>query len=189
MMKTLRLSLLLTSFLALPTISHAAFINFGATVTSIGAGPTNYTFLFDTPITPGIYSYATSVAELTLTPGVAGEATVNVSAFYPTYVSGYGTLGAVPANLGVDLGNTPCVALGGPVTCQFPLVANTFAPAFYDGLEALLTFQLTGAGAIAAWTGSVTLESNPPANAPEPATLALLATGMMVASCARRRRR
>ena len=189
MMKTLRLSLLLTSFLAVPAISQAAFINLAVGVTQIVPGPTTYSFLFGTPVTPGLYSYATSVAEVTLTPGVSGEATVDVSAVYPTYFSGYGMDGAISTNLGVDLGSTPCVALRDPVTCQFALVSNTFAPTFYNGLQALLTFQVAGEGAIANWTASVTLESNPPANAPEPATLALLATGMMVASCARRRRR
>ena len=189
MIKTLRISLLLTTLLAVPAISHAAFIDLGVGVTQLVPGPTTYAFLFGTPATPGFYSYATSVAEVTLTPGPSGEATVDVSALYPTYLSGYGMLGAASTNLGVDLGSTPCVALRGPVTCQFPLVSNTFAPAFYDGLEALLTFDVTGAGAIASWTARVTLESSPPANAPEPATMLLLATGMMVASCARRRRR
>jgi hypothetical protein len=189
MIKTLRLSLLLTTFLAVPAISQAAFINFGATVTPIVAGPTTYTFVFGAAVPPGLYSYATSVAELTLTPGLTGEATVDVGAVYPTYLSGYGMDGALSTNLGVDLGSAPCVALRDPVTCQFALVSNTFAQSFYDSLQAQLTFRVTGQGATAVWTGSVTLESSPPANAPEPATLALLATGMMVASCARRRRR
>jgi hypothetical protein len=189
MMKTLRLSLLLTTFLAVPAISQAAFINFGAGVTQIVPGPTTYSFVFGTPIPPALYSYATAVAEVTLTPGSTGEATLEVSAVHPTYLSGYGMDGAVATNLGVDLGSTPCVALRDPVTCQFALVSNTFAPTFYDGLQALLTFQVTGDGAIVNWTGSVTLENSPPANAPEPTVLALLATGMVVASRARRRRR
>ena len=190
MIKKLRVSLLLTLFLATPAIGHAAFIIFGAAVTQVGPGPTTYAFLFGTPITPEFYSYATSIAQVTVTPAPGGQqATVDVSPIYPTYVSGYGTVGAVPTNLGVDLGSAQCMAVGGPVTCQFPLVSNTFAPAFFDGLEALLTFQVTGEGAVVAWTGRVTLETSAPANAPEPATMLLMATGMIAAAGARRRRR
>ena len=186
MIKTLRLVLLLTTILAVPAISQAAMINLAVNVTQIVPGPTTYSFTFFSPVPAGSYSYASSVAELTLTPGASGEATVNVGGLYPTYLSGYGTVGAVETNLGVDLGIAPCVALRGPVTCQFPLVSNTFAPTVYDGLQALLTFEVTGAGALASWTATVTLEETPPASAPEPATALLLATGLIVAARARR---
>jgi hypothetical protein len=188
MLRALRVSLLLAAALTVPAVSHAASINFGAGVTQIVPGPTTYSFLFSTPIVPDFYSSATSVAELILTPGPGGEATVEVSAVHPTYLSGNGRFGAVSVSLGVDLGTAACVAVRGPITCQFPLLTNTFAPTFFDGLEALLTFQLTGAGAVAQWTGAVTVGQST-ATAPEPGLLLLAASGMVVAVRARRRRR
>jgi hypothetical protein len=153
------------------------FITFGATTTNAIAGPVTYAFLFGTPITPGFYNTATSTGGLSVTAGAAGSATVSTG-LYPTYISGYGTNGLTPTNLGVDLGTTPCSAIGTPggttTTCNYGTTSNTFAPTFYDNLEALLTYTQTDARSVASWSGGVTLNATP---VPEPATFALLALG------------
>ena len=105
----------------------------------------------------------------------------------PAYMSGTGMFGAVGTNLGVDQGTAPCVAIRGlPITCDFPLLINTFAPAFFDGMQSRLTFQLTGAGAVLAWTGAVTLDQSS-SSVPEPATALLVGMGALAAARARRR--
>jgi hypothetical protein len=156
------------------------FISFGATTTNLIPGPVTYAFLFGTPIVPGFYNTATSTGGVTVTNGVSGTATVANSAVYPTYISGYGTVGLVPTNLGVDLGTADCVATGTPftitTTCNQGTALNTFAPTFFDNLEALLTYTQTDVASVAAWSGAVTL-TNEPTAAPEPATLLLLITG------------
>src|SRR5687768_17586800 len=121
------------------------FISFGTTTTNLVAGPVTYSFLFGTPVVPAFYSTATSTGGVTVTNGASGTATVDNSAVYPTYISGYGTLGGVPVlNLGVDLGTDPCTAgPGAPFTvtetCNQGTTGNAFAPVFLDDLEALLT--------------------------------------------------
>lgn len=188
MIKTGRVALLLTTILFIPTASHAAFISFSSSVQQLGTGPTTYAFIFGAPIPVALYTEATSIGEVTLTPGLGGEASIDVSAVYPTFISGYGALNFVSTNLGVDLGTTPCTATGGvAVTCPFSLVTSTFAPTLYDGIEALLNFQVTGVGAIAAWTGTVTLTQTT-STAPEPGTVLLFAAAMVAAVRAHRRR-
>jgi hypothetical protein len=170
-----------------PAAAEAATIILGVTTTNAVEGPTTYALLFGSPITPDFYTTATAIAELTLTPGPSDMASVNVSPIYPSYVSGYGTLGGAPTNLGVDLGTTSCVATGGvSTTCSFALITNTFSPTFFDGLEALLTYQQTGTGSVAAWTATVTLTDR---NVPEPASVLLFATGLLGAGVRRWRQK
>ena len=92
------------------TFNPDPFITFGATTTNLVAGPVTYAFLFGTAIVPDFYTNALSTGGLSLTNGAAGLSTVDNSAVYPTYVSGYGTVGLAPTNLGVDLGTDPCVS-------------------------------------------------------------------------------
>ena len=80
----------------------------------------------------------------------------------------------MPPNLGVDLGTGACLA---GQTCSFGTTTNTFASTFYDNLEALVTYQQSGLGSVAAFTGQVTL-TNASTVTPEPAPFVLLATGL-----------
>ena len=174
------------------TFNPDPFITFGATTTNLVAGPITYAFLFGTPIVPGFYNTASSTGGVTVTNAPGGALTVDNSVIFPTYISGYGTVGLVPTNLGVDLGTDPCTAPGPALSttvCSQGTASNTFAPTFYDNLEALLTYTQTGIGP-AAWTGGVTLDDDP--SVPEPVTFTLLAVSSFalgVVGLARRRRR
>jgi len=140
---------------------------------------------------PDFYGSATSTLQLTAT-SPTGTTTVTTSDTYPAYLSGYGTLGDELTNLGVDLGTTPCVASGtlGSTTCDEGSAANTFAPTFYDNLEALLTYTQNNPLSTVSFNGDVTLN---PAVAvtptPEPATFALVALGLLAIGGTRARRR
>jgi hypothetical protein len=174
------------------TYNTDPFISFGATTTSLVPSPVTFSFLFGTPVVPDFYNTATSTGSLTLTPG-ATDALVENSVVYPTYISGIGTLGLVPTNLGVDLGTADCSAsvLTGAETCPQGSTTNTFPLTFYDNLEALLTYSQTGLGSIAAWDGRVDLINDPAGpggRVPEPASVLLVATGAVAALIKRRAR-
>jgi len=156
------------------------FITFGATTTNGTAGPVTYAFLFGVPIIPGFYNTATSTGGVSVTDGARGNTTVTTSGVHPTYISGYGTVGLTPTNLGVDLGTAPCNATGIPftvtTTCNQGSTANTFAPTFYDNLEALLTYTQNDSFSVASWSGAVTISTV----TPEPATIGLFGFGLVV---------
>jgi len=168
------------------------FITFGATTINAGPGPVIYSFLFGTPIVPGLYSLATSTGGVTLTSGVTGLSTVaNGGVYAPAFISGYGTVAAVPTNLGVDLGVGPVIAGPGPAfgtttTVPYGPGLNAFAPTFYDNLEAIVSYTQTDTGSVASWSGAVTLNSI----IPEPSSVIMLGMGGLVlgATLVRRRR-
>jgi hypothetical protein len=174
------------------TFNPDPFITFGATTTNLVAGPVTYAFLFGTPIVPGFYTSATSTTGVSVTNGASGTSSATTSPVYPTFVSAYGTVGLAPTNLGVDLGTTTCTAGPGipftvTQTCGYGTATNTFAPTFYDNLEALLTYNQTDLASVASWSGAVTLNA---ATVPEPTTVTLMVTGVLViAGVARNRRR
>ena len=165
------------------TLNPDPFITFGATTTNLVAGPVTYAFLFGTPVVPGFYNHVTSTGGVTVTNGLENglnpsTTTVGVSGVFPTFISAYGTLGGAATNLGVDLGNSPCAS--GPAapftnskTCSQGTLAKTFPPAFYDNLEALLTYTQDDIASVASWSGGVTLSTV----VPEPASMSLLAIG------------
>lgn len=149
------------------------FISFGVTTTNLIEGPIKYSFLFGTSIVAGDYGFAaTTNANLSVTNGV-GIATVDNSNDYPTYISGYGTVDLLPTNLGVDLGSGPCTAGPGlPSTmttaCPMGSTSNTFAPTFFNNLEALVTYSQLGLASVGSVTGRVTLLEEDPDPGPDP---------------------
>jgi len=168
------------------------FITFGASTINAVPGPVTYTFTFGTPIVPGFYDTATSTGGVTITNGIGGTSNVTNSAVRPTYITGYGTLGGFPTDLGVGLGTATCTAgPGAPgtktTTCDQGGASNTFAPTFYNNLEAVLTYQQDDIASTVGWTGGITLTA---AGVPEPASMSLVAMGMLLAgACGIVRRR
>jgi hypothetical protein len=178
------------------TYDEDPFINFGIVTTNIGAGPTDYMFTFGTPIVGGLYTNAISSLAGTLTAGTGTGTLTNASGPIP-FLRGVGTVGGVrvplPApgagNLGVDVGVATC-ATTSTVNCPASPAAgaNTFAPRFYDDLEATVTYRQGGVLSQASFTGRVEIFTS---TVPEPATVSLLATGVVVlglGGLARRRR-
>jgi hypothetical protein len=166
-------------------------VTFSGTTASPSLTATTYAFLFGTPIVPDVYSLAMSSVQFSAT-SLAGTTTVANSDTYPTYISGYGSVGATMTNLGVDAGSNDCVASGvaASTTCAAEQNTGSFAPTFYDNLEALVTYTQDNPLSTATFTGSVTLDRATQVTAtPEPSTLALFGTGLLVlGACVSRRR-
>lgn len=171
------------------TYDEDPFINVALASTNIGAGPTDYTFFFSTPIVGGVYTNAISSLSGSLTAGATEGTLTNQPGPIP-FLRGYGTNNGAPTGLGVDIGVATC-ATTTSVNCPAAPAAgaNAFAPTFYNDLEAELSYRQGGAGSQAAFTGRVEIFTS---TVPEPATLALFATGAVVlgaGTLARRRRR
>lgn len=175
---------------------HAVFnpdpsVTFSGTTVNPTSAATTYAFLFGLPIVPDFYSSASSTLRLSATSPTA-TTTVSNSATYPTFLSGYGTLGSELTNLGVDLGVGTCIASGVAATtsCDFGSTTNSFAPASYDNLEALVTYTQDNTLSSVTFAGDVTLDqSDGVVITPEPATLGLVAFGLAALGAAGRRRR
>jgi hypothetical protein len=156
------------------------FISFGATSTNLGPGPTTYTFMFGTPIVPGFYQGATSSAGVTVTNTSAASSSVSNNGT-AAYVTGFGTVGAASTNLGVDLGSGAVTATGNPgsTTQPFGPGVSSFAPTFYNNLEAVLTYTQTGTNGVASWSGAVSLVP-----VPEPTSVTMLGIGTLLVGAA-----
>lgn len=171
------------------------FITFSATTTNAVPGSVNYAFVFGTPVTPGMYTGASSSGGFSVSPGVAQNTTVSAGGFYPTYIAGYGSNGPFTTNLGVDLGTAPCVATGtATATCNLGTTSSTFSPTYFDNLEALFSYSQDDLQSAAAFTGRIDLNEPvstvPGSTVPEPGTLSLVATGLIgLAGVVRRKRR
>jgi len=156
------------------------FISFGITTINAGPGPIAYSFAFGTPIVPGLYNTATSTGGVTVTNGASGTSTVANGGLYgPSYISGYGTVGASATNLGVDLGVGAVTATGVPFavtnTKNFGFTSNTFPLKFYNNLEAVVSYTQTDVGSVASWSGAVTLNNA----IPEPTSVIMLGMGTL----------
>lgn len=166
------------------------FITFGVTTTNLSTAPVTFSFLFGIPVVPGLYTSSTSTGGVSVTNGARGTSSVSTSGIYPTYISGYGLVGLAPTNLGVDLGTATCTASGAPftvtTTCAQGTTLNSYAPTFYDGMQALLTYTQTDLGSVASWSGAVTLNSQV---VPEPATVVLFGVGVVAMGLVGVRRR
>jgi PEP-CTERM motif. len=175
---------------------HAIFnpdpsITFGGTTGNPSLTATTYAFIFGTPIVPDMYSLAISSVQFSAT-SAQGTTTVSNSGAQPTYIVGYGSHGNTLTNLGVDAGTADCVASGtaASTTCAAEGRTNTFAPTLYDNLEAFVAYTQDNQLSTATFNGSIRLEqANASTVTPEPSTLALLATGLLVLGGYRARRR
>jgi hypothetical protein len=157
-------------------------VTFSGTTANPSLTATTYAFLFGTPIVPDMYSSALASVQFSAT-SATGTTTVANSSIYPTYIAGYGSVGTTLTNLGVDAGSTDCVASGvaASTTCAEEQNASSFAPTFYDNLEALVTYTQDNILSTATFTGTVTLDrANQVTVTPEPSTLALVGTGLLV---------
>ena len=157
-------------------------ISFSGTTANPSLTATSYAFLFGTPIVPDMYSLALASVQFSAT-SVAGTTTVANSGTYPTYISGYAAAGATLTNLGVDVGMNDCVASGVAAsrTCVAEQKSNSFAPAFYTSLEALVTYTQDNTLSTATFTGMVVLDKvNQVTVTPEPSTLVFFGTGLLV---------
>lgn len=161
-------------------------ITFGGTTLQLSSEMTTYSFLFGLPIVPDFYTSALGRLSLTVT-SPQGSTTVDNSTVNSTFLSGFGSAGAVFTNLAVDLGTDPCVASGtaATTTCDQGTATNSFAPTYFDNLEALVTYTQDNRLSTASFTGEVRVDAV--TVTPEPATLGLVGLGILVLGAAMRR--
>jgi hypothetical protein len=166
-------------------------ISFSATTFNPSQGATSYSFFFGTAIVPDMYSQAMSSVQFSVT-SPNGTTTVANSGGNP-YIAGFGSAGATLTSLGVDAGTTDCVASGvaASTSCAAEGNARTFAPTFFDNLEAVVTYSQDNLLSTATFNGSITLDQVDAVTVtPEPSALALFATGLLVlGGCVARERR
>jgi hypothetical protein len=167
-------------------------VSFSSTTVNTTSAPMTFAVLFGTPIVPDFYTQALSNGSLSIT-SATGTTTISNSAF-PAFVSGYGTNGLAATDLGVNVGTSPCTVTGtlATRTCNLGSASGTFAPAFYDNLEAFLTYTQDNLGSTATLSGDVTLDAVTQVTpTPEPSELVLLGTGLSALGgwASRRRRR
>lgn len=166
-------------------------ISFTGTTFNQTQGPTAYGFYFGTPIVPDVYSLAIASVRFTAT-SPSGTTTITNSAASPTYIQGYGSNGATLTSLGVGAGTNDCVASGvaASTACDAEQNARTFAPMFFDNVEAVVTYSQDNLLSTATFNGSITLDKAAAVTAtPEPSTLALFTTGLLVLGGIATRRR
>lgn len=187
-------SLLVGLALALPGAADAQVITFAGTTTDVAPGPTSYSFTFGAPVTLGTF---TSVAldlsaMLTLQFGFSGSVSPAGPGGY--LLSAYGSLGGGPLVLLGQFGTETCTTSTGTSCAYSPSGGTTIwfpTPTMFDYLEANVSYLSSG-GMQYHFEGRAVLSDAPPPTAvPEPATVALLGTGLLVLGglAAGRRRR
>lgn len=163
------------------TLNPDPFVSFGFSTQNILAGPLTYDVFFGLPIVPDLYGEARSEVEVAMVPGVGASSVSN--GLYPTYISGYSN--AFATNHGVDLGTGVCTA-GVNSPCDYGTTSNTFPPTLYADLGARLSYTQEGQLGVASWAGRVDLLTTA---VPEPTTVALMLSGVLVIAGARVTRR
>ncbi len=169
------------------------FVNFlfGSTVSS-ATGSITFDAFFSTGFVGGPYNTVSTTGGVTVSPaGIPGTVGTVSTGSYPAYISGY--VNAV--NAGVDIGTATCTATApGSTTCTQPMAMGTIAPVTGPGtMMARLSYQHSTTGpagtstsSTVGWTGAFNLTAT---SVPEPATVGLMATGLvMIAGVGLRRR-
>lgn len=166
------------------------FVNFTfGSLLSFG-GPFAFDVFFTTPVVGGPYNTISSNGSGTVNAiggGTTGTVSHNAGGYAPAYISGYLDL----AHQSVDLvGTSPCpAAVGPPAFCLTDAASDAIAPTSPASLTARLSYVHAKAGpgsSASGWVGGVELTTSA---VPEPATVTLVITGVLVLGAVARRRR